>query len=53
MYFTHHGLVEQSLPHNAFSIVEVGGDCSVTVRGYVDALNATVPGPPGHVCRPR
>jgi hypothetical protein len=50
LYFTHHALVEGSLPHNAYSIVSVLSDCTIVVQGFVDAYNLTIAGPPGHNC---
>ena len=45
-YFTHHGLVEGHFPaSNAYSVVEVNDDCSITVRGYGIATSAVLKGP--------
>lgn len=50
LYFTHHALVEGALPHNAYSVVDILANCTIVVRGFVDAYNVTIPGPPGHSC---
>ena len=54
MYFTHPAVVEGQLSegHNAYSVVSVEDDCSIVVRGYGDATDVTVAGPPGHSCKP-
>jgi len=50
LYFTHAGLVEGSIKNsNAYSVVDVLGDCSVVVKGYANASSVVHQGPLG--CR--
>ena len=52
LYFTHHAMVEGHFPEsNAFSAVDVMSDCSVVVRGYVNATSLIYPGAPGCAVR--
>ena len=47
-YFTHAALVEGSYPaSNAYSVVTLAADCSLTVRGFGNASSAVLRGPPG------
>ena len=47
-YFTHSGLVEGHFPaSNAYSVVTVNTDCSLTVKGFGNATSATLRGPAG------
>ena len=50
LYFTHAGLVEGSIKNsNAYSVVDVLGDCSIVVKGYANASSVVHQGPQG--CR--
>ena len=47
-FITHPALVEGAWPaHTAYSLVSVLADCTVVLRGFGDAYNATFAGPPG------